>query len=204
MILIGYSGHALVAIEAIYSCSGSITGYCEIVKKKENPFDLKYLGFDSVDVLTNNQWIVAIGDNKIRSRIIEKYKSVGALQIFSHSSSIIGSFVEIGIGTLLCAGSIVNSLAVVGKGCIINTAAVVEHGCQVGDFVHVAPGAVLAGNVKVGKHSFIGANAVVRQGVEIGNDVIVGAGAVVLSDVPDGKTVVGNPAKIIKRKQINI
>ena len=204
MILIGYSGHALVAIEAIYSCSGSITGYCEIVKKKENPFDLKYLGFDSVDVLTNNQWIVAIGDNKIRSRIIEKYKSVGALQTISHSSSIIASFVEIGIGTLLCAGSIVNSLAVVGKGCIIKTAAVVEHGCQVGDFVHVAPGAVLAGNVKVGKHSFIGANAVVRQGVEIGNDVIVGAGAVVLSDVPDGKTVVGNPAKIIKRKQINI
>lgn len=45
----------------------------------------------------------------------------------------------------------------------------------------------------------IGAGAVILGGVTIGRWAMVGAGAVVVKDVPDGATVVGNPAKVIKR-----
>jgi len=58
---------------------------------------------------------------------------------------------------------------------------------------------VLCGNVKVGTRSFIGANSVIKQGVTIGDDVIVGAGSVVISDIQNRTTVVGNPARILKK-----
>lgn len=49
------------------------------------------------------------------------------------------------------------------------------------------------------KGSFIGSNATLLP-VTIGENVTVGAGAVVTKDVPDNCIVVGNPAKILKRK----
>jgi serine acetyltransferase len=47
----------------------------------------------------------------------------------------------------------------------------------------------------------IGANSVVIGPIRIGEGAIVGAGSVVLHDVPPGATAVGNPARVIARKQ---
>ena len=44
------------------------------------------------------------------------------------------------------------------------------------------------------------ANAVVVGNITIGNNVSIGAGAVVTKPVPDNCTVVGNPMRIIKKK----
>ena len=52
---------------------------------------------------------------------------------------------------------------------------------------------------KIGAYSFIGIGAKIMPGVEIGEHVVVGAGAVVTKDVPPYTMVAGNPAKIIKR-----
>lgn len=51
----------------------------------------------------------------------------------------------------------------------------------------------------VRKRASIGANATILPGVEVGEGAMVGAGAVVTKNVPAGATVVGNPAKVIKR-----
>jgi len=51
----------------------------------------------------------------------------------------------------------------------------------------------------VRKRASIGANATILPGIEIGEGAMVGAGSVVTKNVPAGVTVVGNPAKILKR-----
>jgi serine O-acetyltransferase len=51
----------------------------------------------------------------------------------------------------------------------------------------------------VGDHVEFGSGAHVLGPVRIGDHVKIGALAVVLSDVPSGCTVVGNPARIVKR-----
>jgi UDP-2-acetamido-3-amino-2,3-dideoxy-glucuronate N-acetyltransferase len=54
-------------------------------------------------------------------------------------------------------------------------------------------------NTIVRKGAAIGANATILPGVEIGEFAIIGAGSVVTKNVQANETVVGNPAKKIKK-----
>lgn len=50
----------------------------------------------------------------------------------------------------------------------------------------------------------VGANAVIIGEVHIGKNVIIGAGSVVTKSIPDNCTVVGNPARIIKKDGMRV
>jgi acetyltransferase-like isoleucine patch superfamily enzyme len=52
----------------------------------------------------------------------------------------------------------------------------------------------------IGNDVWIGANALIRQGVHIGTGAVVGMGSVVTKDIPDYAIVVGNPAKVIRKR----
>ena len=56
--------------------------------------------------------------------------------------------------------------------------------------------------IVIGKNCWIGANAIILPGVELGDNVIVGAGAVVTKSFSANCAVVGNPANIIKYKEM--
>ncbi len=203
VILVGYSGHGFVVDEAAILAGLKLMGYTEIKKLDINPFDLDYLGFemdtgfDGWDTKTN--YILGIGDNRIRQKAADFIRSKGKKIINTiHPASSVSGTCKMGFGNFIAKHVSINPLARLGDFCIINTGAIIEHECTIGDAVHIAPGAVLAGSVSVGDLSFIGANAVVKQGVKIGKNVVVGAGAVVLKDVPDNQMVVGNPGKIQK------
>ena len=56
--------------------------------------------------------------------------------------------------------------------------------------------------IKIGKRVWIGIAATVLPGVSVGDNSIIGAGAVVTKDVPPNVIVAGNPARIIKRIEV--
>ena len=58
----------------------------------------------------------------------------------------------------------------------------------------------LKGNTVIGNDVWIGQNAVILPGVHIGDGVIIGANAVVGSDVAPYTIVVGNPARVLKKR----
>ncbi|MEI6346609.1 MAG: acetyltransferase [Bacteroidota bacterium] len=202
--LIGYSGHAYVVADILLDMGYSIVGYFEKQEAKSNPYNIQYLGFDKEidfsEYLKNDIYIFpAIGDNKIRQKVISFFRANSFPMINAISPSAnISSNVTIGSGSLVCQGACINPFAKIADGVIINTGAIIEHECEVESYAHIAPGAVLAGNVRVGKGSFIGANSFVKQGIFIGNNVIIGAGSVIINNISENEVWVGNPAKKIK------
>ena len=55
----------------------------------------------------------------------------------------------------------------------------------------------------IGDNVSVFAHAIIVGDVKIGNNVTIGAGAVVVKDVPDNAVVVGNPARVIKYKDVH-
>lgn len=201
MVLIGYSGHAFV-VYGIFKAAGiEVTGYCDVIEKKFNPFNLSYHGTEISDsaqkAFKEEGFFIAVGDNLIRKKIFEQLAEKSLLPVNAvHPFSVIDASAMIAKhAVMIAANATINPLASVGTGAICNTGCIIEHECVVGEFAHIGPGAVLCGNVKVGDGTFVGANAVIKQGISIGKNAMIGAGAVVVKDVPDNMTVVGVPAK---------
>ena len=57
--------------------------------------------------------------------------------------------------------------------------------------------------IVIGNQVWIGAGAFIGPGVTIGEGAVVGARAVVMKDVPPWTVVVGNPARVLKNRQLN-
>jgi len=56
--------------------------------------------------------------------------------------------------------------------------------------------------VSIGKHVWIGARAIILPGVVIDDFAVIGAGTVISRHVPNCAVVVGNPARIIKYREV--
>lgn len=54
---------------------------------------------------------------------------------------------------------------------------------------------------RIGNGVDIGANVVIIGDIEIGDNVVIGAGTVVTKSIPANSVVVGNPARILQKKE---
>lgn len=146
-----------------------------------------------------NEVFVAIGNNKLRQKLIEKLLDDSfKIPILIHPFTCISSNVDIDVGTVVMPGAVINTNSKIGRGCIINTASSIDHDCVLEDGVHVSPGAHIGGTTCIGEGSWICIGANVANNVKIGNNVIVAAGGSVVKDIKDNILVGGIPAMFIK------
>lgn len=208
---LGAAGHAKVIIEILrlrdeYDLIGILDPNPALIGGRF--CGIKVLGDDSLlsDLFQQgirNAFIGvgSVGDSTIRKGLFRKLKDLGFELVSAvHPQAIVSSSARLGEGPIVMANAVVNAEAAIGDNVIINTGAIVEHDCIVGNHAHIATGAHLAGGVVVGEGSHIGVGASIKQGVRIGRSSIVGAGAVVIDDVPDRVTIVGVPARVLKKR----
>jgi UDP-N-acetylbacillosamine N-acetyltransferase len=200
-IVIGYSGHAYVVIDTLLSNNYLVIGYCENQEKTNNPYLLKYFGPERnlgvLDNLKSADVFIGIGKNSIRAGVFDYLvENKISCPFVIHKSAYVSSLCDLGSGSVIMPGAVVNTQTKIGNAVICNSSSVIEHGSQISDYVHIGPGAVLAGDVSIGSFTFVGANAFVREGIKVGAHVTIGAGSVITKDVADGVTIFGNPARI--------
>lgn len=202
LIIIGASGHGKVVADIALK----LQKYEKIVFLDDNENVKECMNFpvigkssDAEQYIDEADFIVAIGNAKIRKKVTEQLEGIGAsVATLIHPMAVIGSNVAIGDGSVVMAGAVINPDSTIGKSCIINTCASVDHDCRVGDYVHVSVGTHVCGTVEIGENTWIGAGATVKNNVNICGDCMIGVGAAVVKDIREVGTYVGVPARRIK------
>ncbi|HWR53198.1 MAG TPA: UDP-3-O-(3-hydroxymyristoyl)glucosamine N-acyltransferase [Bryobacteraceae bacterium] len=110
---------------------------------------------------------------------------------------VIGTNVEIGSNTCIDRGALGDT--VIHRGAKIDNLVHIAHNVVVGENTLVIAHAMIAGSVEIGRDAWIAPSAAVKNQLAIGEGAVIGLGAVVLKPVAPGETVVGNPAKPLRK-----
>jgi sugar O-acyltransferase (sialic acid O-acetyltransferase NeuD family) len=203
IVVIGGGGHAKVLVSVLKTISWDVVGYTD-PQDRGVILGVPRLGDDAtlpglLRTYRRCRAIIGVGKTDTSPTRIQLQDEVMTLGFefppIVSLRAVVNDEVELGAGTAVLDGVVVNSGTVTGTGCILNTNSTLEHDCRVGDNVHVASGATVSGGVTVGNNSMIGAGATVIQGVSICHDCLIGAGATVVSDIESPGTYVGVPAR---------
>lgn len=165
---------------------GNISGYPVVG-------DSEWLNNQTDDIYA----VCAIGSSNIRKKVIQKLSNVKFATLIDPKVEM-SNTVEIGEGTIICAGSVLTIDVSLGNHVIINLNCTIGHDATIRDYVTIYPSVNVSGNTYIQKHAEIGTGSQLIQGLEIGRNTIIGAGSVVVRDIPEYCTAVGSPAKPIK------
>lgn len=201
LILLGGGGHARACIDVIeLEGKFAIVGIIESHEDSEE-CKSKYpiLGSDAnlQTLLANTPFaFIAIGQinsPEIRMNVFNKLKFYNTnIPVIKSPLAYCSKNSDIGEGSILMHGSVVNSGAIIGENCIINSLSLIEHDVQIGAHCHISTGARINGGVTVGEGCFIGSGAVIKEGIHIGDRAIIGAGQVILKNISAGARIKGS------------
>ena len=111
---------------------------------------------------------IAIGNNKLRSKLLLQAKEVGySLPILKHPSSVVSKYASIGAGCVLFPCSVIEANAVIGNCCIITSGVVINHDAQIDEYVLVNTGTVIRPNTRINKYASIGSRCLITMNKEI-------------------------------------
>ena len=187
------------------------TGYCrrlgvrvtsyveEFATGDHSGLDAPVVTFAEVTDLVSHSAVTAVGTPAVRRRFVENWPG-DKFSTIVDAGAWLSEDAIVGAGTTVAVGALLNRFVDVGRHALINTGAILSHDVKVGDFATVGPGCRIGGVASIGDGAFIGIGATLSDRVSVGVNAVVGAGAVVIDDVPEGVTVVGVPARPIRRE----
>lgn len=211
VLLIGGGGHAsdvLGVFEAIAAAAGErhhpiigIVADEEIDLQRFMHRGVRQLGsIADIKNINASHYVLGVGFSQPRQALDARIIGFGLLPTtVVHPLADIPPSIPIGEGSVILSGVRISPLARVGRHVYLSHGCLIGHNCEIQDYATVLPGAAVSGDTVLGEASMIGTNAAVVQNLKIGARAVVGAGAVVVKDVAPDTTVVGNPAKLLKR-----
>lgn len=141
--------------------------------------------------------LIAIGDPVLRNDMVNRLPKETQYFTFIHpTAQILGNDVEIGEGSVICAGVIITTNCKIGKHTHLNLLTTIGHDNRIGDFFTTAPGAKISGNCLIGDRVYFGTNASVKQKIKICDNVTIGLNAGVVKHIETAGVYVGVPAKL--------
>ena len=192
LLIVGAGGHALSCIDVIeqenkFKIAGlvglekevgtTVKGYKVIATDSELP-NLARL-YPSA--------LVTVGQIKIVELRINLYKKCVeagfTLETVISPQAYVSPYANVGKGSIIMHGAIINTSAKIGNNCIINSRALIEHGSSVGDNSHISTGVIINGDVVIGNNCFIGSGCIVKENISIGSDCLIGMGQIIRRNI---------------------
>lgn len=183
LLILGAGGHGQVVLEA-----AELEKKYDKISFLDDRDDLKKIrDFEVIGKINDYSYFlkdykyafVAIGNNEKRIELIDKLINSGfTVPSIIHPKASVSKYSNIGLGTVILAGAVVNVNTDIGKGCIININSCVDHECTVSSGVHISSGAVVRSICKIGELSTIGAGAIVKSGSTIERGFVLEEGKI--------------------------
>lgn len=136
-----------------------------------------------------------------RERIFRKCLELGYELPNVVHPSVINESVKMGIGNVICSGTVISSFSNVGDANVFFDRSFVSHNVEVGDFNLLSANIVPCGNSVIGNHCFIGAGSSIGNRVRIADYTLVGAAAHVAKDTKPYDVVVPARSVVLEHKK---
>ncbi len=118
-----------------------------------------------------------------------------------HPTAIVpDGYCQIGKGVLIAPLAQLSPDVTLNDHVILLANAFVGHDSELDVFAHVATNGVVGANVHIGRAVHVGSNATIREKVRIGDFSLIGSGTVVLESVIENSVVVGNPGRLLRKR----
>ena len=144
---------------------------------------------------------VAVGDPRLRKKIVSKLPNETEYATIIHPSAVLSDWVEIGDGAIITAGTILTCNIKIGKHAHLNLHTTIGHDCIIGDYFTTAPATNISGNCEFGECVYFGTNSSIRQGIKICDNVTIGMGGIVVKNISEEGVYIGNPARKLEKKK---
>ena len=140
--------------------------------------------------------IIAIANPKDRFNIAQRLPKETKYFTFIHKSAqLLGEDINIGKGSIICAGCILTTKVKIGDHAHLNLQTTIGHGCVIGNYFTTAPGVKVSGDCNIKDYVYLGTNSSVREKIEISNNITIGLNAGVVKSIYEPGVYVGVPAK---------
>ena len=203
--IVGAGTYGEVMCELAEILGYSVKGFYDEDEKKQGLTIMKHsvLGkFSDLNdkEIANNSFIVAIGNNATRYKIMNRIlNSGGDTPTLVHPTATICPSAEIGKGVYIQANAYIWTKVRIEDFCIISPNVVIAHHSNVGKACLVSTLTSVGASINIEDKVFVGMGCTIVTGMHtVGENSIIGAGAVVLKDVDKNSVYAGVPAKKIR------
>lgn len=203
LIIVGASGFGKEVAWLAESCCVPVLGFVDDNTNLINSkcYNYEVIGnLNSLMELKKFQLIIAVGDPRIRKKIILKLQKINDFKYATlvHPNVKISKSVTIQEGSVICANSILTVDINIGKHCHINLATTIGHDTIMGDYCTTAPQTIISGNVVIDNGVEIGTGAAIKQGIKLENGSMLGMGSVLTKNMDRNYIYLGSPARKFK------
>lgn len=147
-------------------------------------------------------FVIAVGPPRIKKAIYDRMLAQGTPRFATliHKSAQMSEYVEIGEGSIICAGCVLTTQIEIRRHVVVNLSCTCGHDTVMEDFVTLAPMIAASSRVTLEEGVEIGMFTTLLPGLRLGVGSMVGMGSVVVKDIPSNELWLGSPAQ--RRREI--